>query len=226
MDYPPDQMGCSIVSNPVIASCSGDVEWGPRQHIGLFFLDLIRARFYWPKMVVNVKRKVRTFGRCVRRKARPEKAAPLVNIRTSRPFELLCMDYLSLKADKSGTKDLQLPSQHLIRRPIQLLSVCGKILWYTMVSQRNCIVTRVQNLSPAQSRNSIRWLVSKVLTTPYQPRGNPVERFNRTLLDMLGTLQKQDESRWHDHVRPMFHAYNSTRNLVTAFTPYELMFGC
>lgn len=59
-------------------------------------------------MVMDVGRKVRTCGRCVRRKARPEKAAPLVNIRTTRPLELLCMDYLSLEADKSGTKDILL----------------------------------------------------------------------------------------------------------------------
>ena len=52
-----------------------------------------------------------------------------------------------------------------------------------------------------------------------------MERFNRTLLDMLGTLQDQDKSSWRDHVRPLVHAYNCTRNDVTGFTPYTLMFG-
>lgn len=56
-------------------------------HMGHMGVDrtlyLVRTRFYWPKMAVDVERKVRTCGRCVRRKAQPEKEAPLVNIRTT-----------------------------------------------------------------------------------------------------------------------------------------------
>lgn len=42
---------------------------------------------------------------------------------------------------------------------------------------------------------------------------------------MLGTLQDQEKSRWRDFVKPLVHAYNCTRNEVTGFTPYELLFG-
>lgn len=67
--------------------------------------------------------------------------------------------------------------------------------------------------------------IEKVRTTPYHPRGNPVERFNRTLLQMLGTLENKDKSHWKEFVKPLVHAYNCTRNDVTGFSPYELMFG-
>ncbi|KAG7459212.1 peroxisomal trans-2-enoyl-CoA reductase isoform X3, partial [Solea senegalensis] len=67
--------------------------------------------------------------------------------------------------------------------------------------------------------------IVKTRTTPYHPRGNPVERFNRTLLNMLGTLERKQKARWKDYVKPLVHAYNCTRNDVTGFTPYELMFG-
>lgn len=67
--------------------------------------------------------------------------------------------------------------------------------------------------------------ISKIRTTPYHPRGNPVERFNRTLLQMLGTLNTKEKSNWNDFVKPLVHAYNCTRNDVTGFSPYELMFG-
>lgn len=55
--------------------------------------------------------------------------------------------------------------------------------------------------------------------------GNPVERFNHTLLNILSTLQDQEKSHWRDFVKPLVHAYNCTRNEVTGFTTYELMFG-
>lgn len=67
--------------------------------------------------------------------------------------------------------------------------------------------------------------IHKVRTTPYHPRGNPVERFNRTLLNMLGTLKTSKKQHWRDFVKPLVHVYNCTKYDTTGFTPYELMFG-
>lgn len=42
---------------------------------------------------------------------------------------------------------------------------------------------------------------------------------------MSGTLENHKKSHWHDYVKPLVHAYTCTKNEVTGFTPYELMFG-
>ncbi|KAL4008013.1 hypothetical protein ACER0C_001865 [Sarotherodon galilaeus] len=199
-------------------------------------LDLARARFYWPRMALDVERKVRTCGRCVRRKARPKRAAPLVNINTTRPLELLCMDFLSLEADKSGTKDILVITDHFtkfavaIPTPNQRARTVARCLWENFMVHYGIPEKLHSDQGPDFESRTIKELcqvagIHKVRTTPYHPRGNPVERFNRTLLDMLGTLRDQDKSCWRDHVRPLVHAYNCTRNEVTGFTPYELMFG-
>lgn len=76
-------------------------------HLGIErTLELTRSRFYWPRMAAQVEKKVKTCERCVRRKTQPDKAAKLVNILTTRPMELVCMDFLSLEPDSHKTKDI------------------------------------------------------------------------------------------------------------------------
>jgi hypothetical protein len=69
-------------------------------------VELARSRFYWPIMASEIERKVKNCERCVRRKAPPDKAAPLVNINIIRPMELSCMDFLSIEPHSKNTKDI------------------------------------------------------------------------------------------------------------------------
>ncbi len=51
------------------------------------------------------------------------------------------------------------------------------------------------------------------------------ERFNRTLLDMLGCLTEDQKKNWKKYVSTVVHAYNSQRHESTGFSPFFLMFG-
>lgn len=206
-------------------------------HLGIErTLDLVRSRFYWPKMSLEVERKVKTCGRCIRRKSQPSKGAPLVNICTTRPMELVCMDFLSLEPDSRNTKDILVITDHFTKYAVaiptkdQKAVTVAKCLWDQFLTHYGF----PERLHSDQGRDFeshvIRELCTltntrKVRTSPYHPRGNPVERFNRTLLSMLGTLQDKEKAHWRDYVKPLTHAYNCTKNDVTGFSPYELMFG-
>ena len=63
-------------------------------------------------------------------------------------------------------------------------------------------------------------------TTPYRPEGNgSCERFNRTLISVLGTLPEEFKVKCTNHVNTLTYAYNCTRSNATGFSPYYLLYG-
>ena len=68
--------------------------------------------------------------------------------------------------------------------------------------------------------------VKKIWTSGYHPQTNgQCEHFNAILISMFGTLPEKHKSTWREQVPTLVHAYNCTRNDVTGFSPYYLMFG-
>lgn len=199
-------------------------------------LSLARARFYWPKMKESVEQKCHTCERCFRRKAQPQRAAPMKNIQTTYPLELVCMDYLSLEPDSHDTRNILVITDHFTKFAVavptkdQKAKTVAKALWENFFVHYGFPSRLHSDQGRDFESHTIKELCSligakKVRTTPYHPQGNPVERFNRTLLSMLGTLEEKEKQHWRDFVKPLVHAYNCTRNDTTGFSPYELMFG-
>ena len=199
-------------------------------------LSLARTRFFWPKMAKAIEEKCQTCERCFRRKANPQKAAPMQNILTTYPLELVCMDYLSIEPDSRDTRNVLVITDHFTKFAVaiptkdQKAKTTAKALWDHLIAPYGFPSRLHSDQGRDFESHTIKELCSvigaeKVRTTPYHPQGNPVERFNRTLLSMLGTLEEKDKHHWRDYVKPLVHAYNCTRNDTTGYSPYELMFG-
>ena len=198
-------------------------------------LRLARQRFFWPYMSAAVENKVKNCERCIRRKAVPQKA-PMSSIQVHTPLALVCMDFLSIEPDSKGTKDILVITDHFTKYAIavptknQTAKVVAEALWDNLVS----VYGWPTQLHSDQGRDFESKVISELCklgnitksrTTPYHPQGNPVERYNRTLLGMLGTLHKSQKVDWRKYVKPLTHAYNCTVNDTTGFSPYFLMFG-
>ena len=68
--------------------------------------------------------------------------------------------------------------------------------------------------------------IKKLRTRPYRPEGNgSCERFNRTLISMLGTLPEDFKSKWTQHISTLTYADNCTHSNATRFSPYYLLYG-
>ncbi len=78
-------------------------------------ISLIRDRFFWPRMAGDVENWVRTAAGCVRFKTQGSHRAPLVNIQTTQPLELVCMDFLQLDVAKGGIQYVLVITDHFTR---------------------------------------------------------------------------------------------------------------
>jgi len=67
--------------------------------------------------------------------------------------------------------------------------------------------------------------ISKVQTVPYNPNGNKVERYHRTLGQMLRTTITGNQNTWEDKLPYTLMAYRTSVHNTTKFTPFFLMHG-
>ena len=62
--------------------------------------------------------------------------------------------------------------------------------------------------------------VIKSHNTPYHAMGNGLcERFNRTLLWMMGTLDKEQKNDWKEQVSAIVHAYSYYSTILLIVLP-------
>lgn len=198
---------------------------------------LIKDRFYWPKMSNEIDQYVKNCGKCILRKTQPQRAAPLNQITSNGPMDLVCIDFLSLKPDSKGVFNILVVTDHYTRYAQAFPTKDQKALTVAKVLCERYFVHYglPARIHSDQGRDFESKLIHELLkmlgiqksrTTPYHPQGDPQpERFNRTLLSMLGTLDKSQKQKWSRHVSQLVHAYNCTRNDATGYSPYVLMFG-
>ena len=200
-------------------------------------MSLLRRKFYWPGMEETVTSWTRTCPRCVLRKAKPESRAPLVPIVPKAPMNIVSMDFLTLSRPTDRYQnilvitDLFTKYAWAIPTSDQTAITTARALWNNVIQPFGCPETFHSDQGPNFESKVILELCNlygcrKSHTTPYHPQGNGgCERFNQTLLNLLGTLEAEKQNRWPEYLPGLVHAYNNSVHSSTGYAPTYLMFG-
>uniref|UniRef100_A0A669DH49 Gypsy retrotransposon integrase-like protein 1 n=1 Tax=Oreochromis niloticus TaxID=8128 RepID=A0A669DH49_ORENI len=194
-------------------------------------LDLLRQRFYWPRMLQDTEQHIKSCGECITRKTPAQRATPLHQNSSSGPMDLVCTDFLSMETDSKGMRNVLVVTDHFTRyaQAFPTKNQTSQTVAKTLVDKFFVHYGLPARIHSDQGRDFESRLIKDLLknmgirksrTTPCHPQGDPQpERFNRTLLSMLGTLSTEKKRQWSQHVPYLVHAYNSTKCDATDFSP-------
>ena len=205
-------------------------------------LSLLRERFWWPLMEKQATAHVHRCSKCTIFK-RKEKKPCMVSIVATEPLDLVHIDFVKMELDSDPTtqaKEIRTVlvivdhftryvQAHVVRN--ETAQTTAEILYHRYFTvfgfPRRLMSDQAQAFESKVIQALCNYLgIEKIRTTPYHPQSNgQVERTHQTLMRMIGKLDDERRKNWPSHLGSITHAYNSTRSLVTGYSPYYLMFG-
>ena len=198
-------------------------------------LERVRREAYWVDMAKHVEEHCRQCIVCQKSKLPMPQRAPLQNVPIGQPWQMIAIDVLKVPLLTNNNQYLlalqdyftkwadaiPIPDQTAERITSELIKIF-------------CTYGPPQILHSDQGRNFESSIfmqtlhafgVQKSHTSPYHPQGDGmVERFNRTLLQLLRTYVKSQEE-WEMYIPYVLYAYRTSQYTATKASPYLLLYG-
>ena len=114
----------------------------------------------------------------------------------------------------------------------QTVKIIAKFLWQGYISIFGALAKLLSDWGANFESNIVRELcklngIQKVMTSPYHAQTNgQVEWAHQTLISMIGKLSGDWKVDWPKHLPELVHAYNSTRCVITRYSPHYLIYRC
>ena len=199
----------------------------------------IRRRYYWPKLKENVTAYVKGCLTCAQRKAYGQSKAPLKPIpAATRVWERIAMDIVGpVETSRIGNSYILVLSDYASRfvMTIPMVDQKARTVAGHLVNE---IITKYgapEQILTDQGSNFLSELVEQICqlfkikrlrTTSYHPQTDGlVERFNRTLGDMLACYVNEDPSMWDVYLPFVTFAFNTAEQASIKNNPFYLFYG-
>lgn len=180
---------------------------------------------------------VQSCPHCVLHKTKTNVRAPLVPLTAKAPMHILAVDFLTLSRPTHRYQNIlvvtDLFTKYAWAIPTldQTAATTVRALWTRVIQPFGCPEIFHSDQGPNFESKLVKELCQvygcrKTHISPYHPQGNEAcERFNQTLLNLLGTLEEQQHSNWVGHLPGQVQSYNNTIHSSTNYAPAFLMFG-
>lgn len=198
----------------------------------------LNNRFYWPSSINDTIHYVKSCEVCARIKNPPPERAVLKPITEfEKPFDMVAVDILELSTTSCQNKYVVVFTDYLTKwvEAFPLRNMTAEAIAKVFVNE---VITRhsaPSKLLSDQGRNFLSDLVksvctyfkiNKVQTAPYHPQCDGlVERFNRTLCQMLSAYANSNQTNWDLYLPLVLFAYRTSIQATTNDSPFELLYG-
>lgn len=199
--------------------------------------ERVRQHFLWPGMYADIRRYCGSCNLCQRRhRPAPRRRAPMVTQMTSRPFQRIAVDITEMPVSANGN-----------RYAIVIMDYFSKFVrvYPTKRQDAETVTTalldwvydmgvpdKIHSDQGGQFESELfqqmcrRLGIQKTRTTPYHPESDGmVERFMRTLKDMVAKYVDPQGMTWDVDIKAYTMAYNSSVHSVTGHSPFFLLHG-
>ena len=187
-------------------------------------LSKLKERFYWPGHYNDVRDWCQTCKICAKRKSpAPGRQAPMQTITAGYPIQVMAVDLLGpLPESKNGNRYVLVVGVYFSRwmEALPVSNQEASTVAEKLVDEVFLRFSPPEQLHSDQGRQFESNLVTEVCkllqinktrTTPYHPQCDGlVERFNRTLLNMLATCTEDHPGDWEQHIRKVCMVYNAS----------------
>jgi hypothetical protein len=199
----------------------------------------VKERFYWPDYTIDVARWCAACSICASRKGKPgSRRIPMSSRPTGAPFERIATDILDTrKLTRNRFQYIIVVSDYFTKwteaYPLRkhTAEIVADVIAKRWISHHGVPKEWHSDQGPEFEGKVVKELckimeMTKIRTSPYRPQSDGmVERFNRTLLNLLSAFVNEKANDWCEHLPYLMFAYRSAKHATTGCSPFSMVYG-